>query len=211
MRRALQCGYQPGPRPRMLGLIGVFLAAGAETWAQGHASAGARSAGNVARQVQRRIVISLADRKLVLTEDGRAVKVYEVAVGAAATPSPVGAYVVANRIVAPTYYAPGNVIGPGPDNPLGTRWIGLSLRGFGIHGTNEPRSIGRRASHGCIRMHQRDVEELFERVRVGDAVELHAARTPEVETLLRAAELPSPGPQPAPAPSVALLATRVMP
>ena len=64
------------------------------------------------------------------------------------------------------------VIPPGKANPLGTRWIGLSRKGYGIHGTNNPRSIGRRASHGCIRMRNRDVEELFEMVAVGDRVEI---------------------------------------
>jgi hypothetical protein len=56
---------------------------------------------------------------------------------------------------------------------LGTRWLGLSLKGFGIHGTNVPSSIGRKASHGCIRMRNRDIEELFELIQVGSVVELH--------------------------------------
>ncbi|PYU10291.1 MAG: hypothetical protein DMG29_17725, partial [Acidobacteria bacterium] len=64
--------------------------------------------------------------------------------------------------------------------PLGTRWLGLGQRGYGIHGTNEPRSIGRNVSHGCIRMRNRDIEELFEMVRAGDVVELYAERTEEL-------------------------------
>ena len=72
----------------------------------------------------------------------------------------------------PTYYHKGVVIGPGPGNPLGNRWMGLDLKGYGIHGTNEPDSIGHAASHGCIRMGKRDVEDLFTRVRVGDVVEI---------------------------------------
>ena len=71
-----------------------------------------------------------------------------VAVGAAVSPSPTGAFKIVNRIPRPTYYHPGKVIGPGKSNPLGTRWLGLSIKGFGIHGTNVPRSIGRAASHG---------------------------------------------------------------
>jgi hypothetical protein len=58
--------------------------------------------------------------------------------------------------------------------------MGLSLKGFGIHGTNDPRSIGRKASHGCIRMQNRDVEELFGLVRIGDVVELHNERDEEL-------------------------------
>jgi hypothetical protein len=62
------------------------------------------------------------------------------------------------------------VVPPGPHNPLGTRWMGLSEKGYGIHGTNVSRSIGKAASHGCIRMAQPDLEELFSQTRVGDTV-----------------------------------------
>ena len=73
--------------------------------------------------------------------------------------------------------------------------MGLSRKGFGIHGTNEPQSIGRHASHGCIRMRNRDAEELFELVRTGDTVELVGTRTTELAQIFGS-------PQPA-APSVA--------
>jgi lipoprotein-anchoring transpeptidase ErfK/SrfK len=132
------------------------------------------------RPVARRIVVSIPDRKLALVEDGRVAKIYPVAVGAAATPSPAGIYTVAARVSHPTWYGPGKVVPPGKRNPLGPRWIGLSRKGYGIHGTSSPRSIGRPASHGCIRMHNSDVEELFELVEVGDAVELYAERTDEL-------------------------------
>ena len=128
----------------------------------------------------RRIVVSLPDRKAALVQDGEVVKVYAVAVGASRSPSPTGTFQIVNRIPRPTYYAPGVVIPPGRSNPLGTRWLGLDRKGYGIHGTNQPRSIGRRASHGCIRMRNRDVEELFERVGVGDVVELHGERNPQL-------------------------------
>ena len=132
------------------------------------------------RPVARRIVVSIPDRKLALVEDGRAVKIYPVAVGAAATPSPTGSFTVIARLSHPTWYGPGKVLPPGKSNPLGPRWIGLSRKGYGIHGTSNPRSIGRPASHGCIRMHNADVEELFGLVAIGDAVELYAERTDEV-------------------------------
>ena len=74
----------------------------------------------------------------------------------------------------PTYYHPGKVIGAGASNPLGTRWIGLDRPHYGIHGTNVPSSIGKAASHGCIRMAKRDLEELFTLVRVGDTVVIRA-------------------------------------
>lgn len=121
---------------------------------------------------RRQIVVSIPDRKLALLEDGEVVKVYKVAVGARVTPTPSGTFEIVNRLERPTYYHPHNVIPPGPDNPLGTRWIGLNKKGFGIHGTNEPHSIGRAASHGCVRMARRDLEELFRRVRAGDEVQI---------------------------------------
>jgi len=128
----------------------------------------------------RRIVVSIPDRKLALVVNGRVVKTYDTAVGAETTPTPGGEFTIANMIPEPTWYGPKKVVAPGKDNPLGTRWLGLSLKGFGIHGTTAPKSIGRAASHGCIRMRNRDVEELFTKVAVGDVVELHAERNDRV-------------------------------
>lgn len=122
-----------------------------------------------------RIVVSIPDRKLALIEDGTVVKIYDIAVGKAATPSPQGTFEVVNRVVNPTWYGPNKkVVRPGKANPVGTRWMGLSARGYGIHGTNHPDSIGKAASKGCIRMRNADVEELFDLVRVGATVELSA-------------------------------------
>jgi lipoprotein-anchoring transpeptidase ErfK/SrfK len=136
----------------------------------------------------RRMVISISDRKLALIEDGRVVKIYPIAVGAPETPTPEGEFTVINRVTHPTWYGADDrkPVPPGPANPLGTRWMGLSKRGFGIHGTNAPKSIGKQASHGCIRMLKRDVEELFEQVRVGDLVELHGQRTAELAAIFGA-------------------------
>jgi len=127
--------------------------------------------------LSRHIVVSIADRKLALVEgDGAVTKIYDVAVGAAETPSPEGEFVIASRVENPSWYWPGKVIPAGPQNPLGPRWMSLGFEGFGIHGTNQPHSIGQPASHGCIRMRNRDVKELFGRVRVGDVVEMHGER-----------------------------------
>ncbi len=126
----------------------------------------------LAEDATRRLVVSIPDRKIVLMEDGHVVKVYPIAVGKKSTPSPDGNFHIASRIVKPTWYQPGKTVGPGPANPLGTRWLGLGYKGYGIHGTNMPNSIGKAASHGCIRMRNHDVEELFELVQVGDPVDL---------------------------------------
>src|SRR5262249_12643052 len=128
----------------------------------------------------RRIVVSIPDRKLALVENDEVVRVYAVAVGAPVSPSPVGTFTVVTRVSNPTYYKPGTVIAPGAANPIGTPWIGLSQKGYGIHGTDQPRSIGFAQSHGCIRLRNADIEQLFERVRAGDVVELHAERSAEI-------------------------------
>jgi lipoprotein-anchoring transpeptidase ErfK/SrfK len=132
------------------------------------------------QQSPRQILVSLSHRKLALIENGEVKKVYPVAVGKVSTPSPSGSFVITNRVTNPTYYHKGQVVEPGPENPVGTRWIGLNQKGYGIHGTNAPKSIGKAASHGCIRMAQKDLEELFEIVRAGDVVEIRAERDDEV-------------------------------
>lgn len=124
----------------------------------------------------RLIVISIPDRQLALIIDGEVVKVYPIAVGKESTPSPEGEFTIITRTEDPTYYHEGKVIPPGKNNPLGTRWMGLSLKGYGIHGTNAPKSIGKAASHGCIRMAKKNLEELFTLVKVGDAVTIRSER-----------------------------------
>jgi lipoprotein-anchoring transpeptidase ErfK/SrfK len=136
----------------------------------------------------RRIIVSVPDRKLALVEDGVVKAVFPVAVGKERTPSPSGSFRIVNRVSNPTYYHEGKVIPPGPANPVGTRWMGLSDRGYGIHGTNVPGSIGKAASHGCIRMAKRDLERLFAMVRVGDEVEIRSQRDEETEQLFGAEE-----------------------
>ena len=145
----------------------------------------AQTAAPTADHASSRIVlVSLADRKLAVIEDGRVISTFSVAVGVATSPSPTGKFQIVNRVSNPTYYQPGIVIPSGKDNPVGTRWIGLSLKGYGIHGTNAPKSVGHAASHGCIRLRNRDVERLFSMLRVGDAVEVHGERDQQVAQAL---------------------------
>ncbi len=129
----------------------------------------------------RRIVVSLSEHKLTLYDGARVLKTYDAAVGKPSSPSPEGEYQVVNRIPNPTWYTRGRVVRPGKRNPLGTRWIGLSIKGYGIHGTNAPGSIGKAVSHGCIRMRNQDVEELFDLIAVGVPVEFAAGRPAATE------------------------------
>jgi len=148
--------------------------------------AAAASAAAATTTDTRRIVISIPDHKLTLIDGDKVIRVYEVATGKLSTPSPEGDFRVVNRVAHPTWFSPHGVVKPGPANPLGTRWMGLSIAGYGIHGTNAPSSIGKYASHGCIRMRNRDVEDLFERVQVGTPVELIGAPAEQVAGVLAA-------------------------
>jgi lipoprotein-anchoring transpeptidase ErfK/SrfK len=159
-------------------LASVMLWAAAEAMAQ-------ENQGRVAR----RIVVSIPDRKLAVMEGDHVVRIFETAVGAPKSPSPTGTFTIINSLEDPTWYTKGRTVPPGPANPLGTRWIGLSLKGYGIHGTNVPSSIGKNASHGCIRLRNRDVEQLFKMVAVGDVVELMGERTDEVARIFAPATL----------------------
>lgn len=157
---------------KVAAVTSVVLLAAAEALAQDNGSKAAR-----------KIVVSIPDRKLAVVESGHVVKIFSTAVGAENSPSPTGTFEIVQRIPDPTWYTKGKIVGPGKANPLGTRWIGLSLKGYGIHGTNNPASIGHNASHGCIRLRNRDVEELFTMVAVGDVVELHGDHTPDLDEI----------------------------
>jgi lipoprotein-anchoring transpeptidase ErfK/SrfK len=157
---------------RLAAVMSVMAMAAAEALAQETAAGSAR-----------RIVVSLADRKLAVVEAGKTVKVFSTAVGAPSTPSPTGTFNIVQRVANPTWYHKGKIVGPGRSNPVGPRWLGLSVKGYGIHGTNRPSSIGHNASHGCIRLKNSDIEELFEMVSVGDEVAIVGDRNEETARL----------------------------
>jgi lipoprotein-anchoring transpeptidase ErfK/SrfK len=166
------------PMKKLAALTSVMLMAAAEAMAQDKAANPAR-----------RIVVSIPDRKLAVLEAGRVVKIFPTAVGAPKSPSPTGSYVIVQRLADPTWYGKGKIVPPGKASPIGTRWLGLSVKGYGIHGTNNPASIGHNASHGCIRLRNHDVEELFGMVSVGDAVELVGERTAATAEIFGAASV----------------------
>jgi lipoprotein-anchoring transpeptidase ErfK/SrfK len=135
-------------------------------------------------RVARQVFVSIPDRKLAVLEGGKVIRTFPVAVGATVSPSPSGEFKIVNRVANPTYYHPGVVIPAGTSNPIGTRWLGLNRKSYGIHGTNEPGSIGKAASHGCIRLRNRDIEQLFRMVSVGDTVLIRADRDEQVAKIL---------------------------
>jgi L,D-transpeptidase ErfK/SrfK len=131
-------------------------------------------------RVKRLVVVSIPERKLAVLENDEVIARFAVSVGAEVSPSPQGEFEIVNLVANPTYYHDGVVLPPGKGNPVGTRWIGLNEKGYGIHGTNAPFSIGHAASHGCIRLRNRDMEKLFTMLRVGDAVEIRGERDEEI-------------------------------
>src|ERR671923_1892795 len=133
------------------------------------------------------VVIRRDSKRLVLyrgmsASGMRTVAVYGVATGMAAYPTPLGKFWIVTKQRNPWWYPPNrdwaagaSPIPPGPGNPLGTRWMGLSVGGVGIHGTPDAASIGYSASHGCIRMRIPDAEALFNQIEVGTPVLIVAA------------------------------------
>ncbi len=105
------------------------------------------------------IIININAKRLTVFKNGRIFREYVVATGKEETPTPTGTFTVVNKQV-------------NPGGPYGTRWLGLSRRGYGIHGTNDPSSIGKNASNGCVRMFNEDVEALFDIVPVGTVVRI---------------------------------------
>src|SRR6476619_7672804 len=128
------------------------------------------------------IVIRRGSNRLYLYKGARFQRMFGVATGQSAYPTPLGIWHVVVKWRNPWWYPPNSPwakgekpVPPGPGNPLGTRWMGLSASGVGIHGPPDDTSIGYSASHGCIRMHIPDAEWLFNHVTVGTTVFIVAA------------------------------------
>jgi hypothetical protein len=121
-----------------------------------------------------KIQINVASRTLRLFDDNGLVKEYPVAVGKPTSKTPLGSFEIRNKAINPYWNNKGNVVSPGPRNPLGIRWMGVSAPSgtYGIHGNNVPASISTFASGGCIRMYNNDVAELYSQVGIKTKVEI---------------------------------------
>lgn len=104
-----------------------------------------------------RIIVDQSDHMLYLLDNDIVVRGYPVAIGAMVTQTPEGEFTIVNKQ-------------PNPGGPFGAYWLGLSKAHYGIHGTNNPSSIGHNVSHGCIRMYNEDVLDLASKVPVGTRV-----------------------------------------
>jgi lipoprotein-anchoring transpeptidase ErfK/SrfK len=123
------------------------------------------------------IVIRRGSNRLLLYNGMKYRRFFAVATGQTQYPTPLGRFRIVVKWRNPWWYPPNspwaegqNPVPPGPDNPLGTRWMGLSAPGVGIHGTPSDGSIGYSVSHGCIRMHIPQAEWLFNHVAIGTPV-----------------------------------------
>ncbi|MEL6354308.1 MAG: L,D-transpeptidase [Cyanobacteria bacterium J06627_28] len=121
--------------------------------------------------------LSLEGRYLEVTIPGQPSVRYDVAVGQDAWQTPTGTFHIMNKLEDPAWQHPitKEEIPPGPDNPLGTRWIGFWTDGtaqIGFHGTNQEELIGEAVSHGCVRMRNADIQELYKLVEIGTTVEV---------------------------------------
>ncbi|SFQ99210.1 L,D-transpeptidase family protein [Desulfoscipio geothermicus] len=133
------------------------------------------------------IVIDKSTNRLQYWKDGILVKSFPIATGRDPSYTPEGLFKIVVKVVNP-YYARKNIPGGSQQNPLGCRWLGLSIGGggiYGIHGTNNPASIGTYASAGCIRMHNRDVIWLYDHTPLGTPVKI-----------IRSHGVPEPRPKP---------------
>ena len=127
------------------------------------------------------ILINLPQRMLFYFRDSRLVRFYPVGLGRSDWPTPTGNFTIASKQENPIWTVPKTIqeemrregeivkeiVPPGPDNPLGKHWLGLSIHGYGIHGTIAPSSIYQFRTHGCIRLHPDDIAELFSDVSRG--------------------------------------------
>lgn len=120
------------------------------------------------------LIINKKFNKMLFVRDGEVVQYYTVATGKTNDLTPEGEFEIVFKAIDP-YYIKGNIAGGDPKNPLGKRWMGFNALGtngskYGIHGNNNPDSIGKHISNGCIRMRNNEVEELYPQIPIGTKV-----------------------------------------
>jgi LysM repeat protein len=116
------------------------------------------------------LVVDKSQNSLALKLNEEVLKTYSVSTGFGGS-TPTGTFKIVNKLMDPVWFKMGAVVPPeSPENILGSRWLGLSVVGYGIHGTTEPETVGKAITKGCIRMHNKDVEELYTILPIGTEV-----------------------------------------
>jgi L,D-transpeptidase ErfK/SrfK len=137
------------------------------------------------------LVLNIATKRLFyfpapVAGEPAIVETYPIGIGREGWATPTGETSVVSKARDPVWFVPASIreehaaagdplpaqVPPGPDNPLGTRVLGLGIPGYLIHGTNKPAGVGMRVSHGCVRLYPEDIESLFERVPLGTPVRI---------------------------------------
>ncbi|KGX86854.1 L,D-transpeptidase [Pontibacillus litoralis] len=131
------------------------------------------------------VIVNKQTNQLAYIDKGNVQRVFHVATGKTADLTPEGVHTFTVKAINP-YYRKLNIPGGDPRNPLGTRWIGFDAlhtdgRMYGVHGTNRPESIGKYVSNGCIRMHNKDVEYLYNRIPIGTKIAVVSSNQTFVE------------------------------
>ena len=133
----------------------------------------------IPKKVYNGLIINLPEYQLYHFKNGVLLNTYPIAIGKTSWKTPRGRFFIDNKALNPTWRVPpqmqkrykkkyrNKIVPPGPNNPLGKYWIGLSIPHIGIHSTNKPYSIGQARSHGCMRLNSKDAEKLFNSVDVG--------------------------------------------
>ncbi len=131
----------------------------------------------IPRVLDEGVLINIPEYRLYLFHNRELVDIYPIAVGLKTWRTPIGSFKIIHKIQNPTWYMPEGmakrlgiereIIPPGSLNPLGDLWIGLDMDHVGIHSTNQPMSIGKPLSHGCIRLYPWDAHKLFKMVDLG--------------------------------------------
>ena len=116
------------------------------------------------------VVVDKSQNTLILKSDEEVIKTYIVSTGLNNS-TPVGNFKITNKLPNPTWFKAGAVVpASSPENVLGSRWLGFDLPGYGIHGTIDPKNLGKQVTQGCVRMANTEVEELYSIVPVGTEV-----------------------------------------
>lgn len=116
------------------------------------------------------ILVDKSQNMLILKADEEVIKTYVVSTGKDNS-TPVGTFKIVNKLLNPTWFKAGAVVpATSPQNILGSRWLGLNVSGYGIHGTSEPQNLGMQVTQGCVRMANPEVEELYAIIPIGTQV-----------------------------------------
>jgi len=134
------------------------------------------------QEIETELSLDLSQRQLIVSEGGVIKKKYPVAVGRPGWETPTGSFKIQQKVKNPAWvnFYSGMLVKSGKSNPLGTRWIGFhtdcnkirTCAQVGFHGTPNRDSIGKAETHGCVRMYDEHVQELFEMVKVGTVVQV---------------------------------------